>query len=133
MDPSFEDMKKAVVIDKRRPVLPNQWSQSEVSSMLLIFTANSSEQLFFLFFVASTASYSLFRLTTQYSTVHGFDAMFGSLDTAPGYREHATPSTQKTRASLACLDWYDRDWRGHVTSRGMNFLIRLILLVHIDF
>lgn len=31
MDPSFEDMKKAVVIDKRRPVIPNRWSQSEVS------------------------------------------------------------------------------------------------------
>ena len=36
MDPSFEDMKKAVVIDKRRPVLPNQWSQSEVSSYSII-------------------------------------------------------------------------------------------------
>lgn len=35
MDPSFDDMKKAVVIDKRRPVLPNQWSQSEVSSCSL--------------------------------------------------------------------------------------------------
>ena len=35
MDPSFEDMKKAVVIDNRRPVIPNQWSQSEVSSSSL--------------------------------------------------------------------------------------------------
>ena len=29
-DPSFEDMKKTVVIDKRRPTLPNRWTQSEV-------------------------------------------------------------------------------------------------------
>ena len=35
MDPSFEDMKKAVVIEKRRPVIPNQWSQSEVRSYSL--------------------------------------------------------------------------------------------------
>ena len=35
MDPSFEDMKKAVVIDKKRPVIPNKWSQSEVSSSSL--------------------------------------------------------------------------------------------------
>ena len=35
MDPSFEDMKKAVVIDKKRPVIPNQWSQSEVSLLHL--------------------------------------------------------------------------------------------------
>lgn len=35
MDPSFEDMKKAVVIDKRRPTIPNQWSQSEVGRFSL--------------------------------------------------------------------------------------------------
>lgn len=35
MDPSFEDMKKAVVIEKKRPVIPNQWSQSEVDYMPL--------------------------------------------------------------------------------------------------
>ena len=29
-DPSYEDMKKTVVLDKRRPTLPNQWTQSEV-------------------------------------------------------------------------------------------------------
>jgi hypothetical protein len=36
MDPSFEDMKKAVVIDKRRPILPNRWSQSEVSGYIAV-------------------------------------------------------------------------------------------------
>ena len=30
-DPSFEDMKKVVVDDVRRPGIPNRWHQSEVS------------------------------------------------------------------------------------------------------
>ena len=30
-DPTFEDMKKVVVVDRRRPTIPNRWSQSEVS------------------------------------------------------------------------------------------------------
>lgn len=29
-DPSFEDMKKVVVVEKKRPPLPNRWNQSEV-------------------------------------------------------------------------------------------------------
>lgn len=30
-DPSFEDMKKVVVIDQTRPVIPNRWSSDLVS------------------------------------------------------------------------------------------------------
>ena len=30
-DPSFEDMKKVVVDDNQRPVLPNRWSSDPVS------------------------------------------------------------------------------------------------------
>ena len=30
-DPSFEDMKKVVVDENRRPGIPNRWHQSEVS------------------------------------------------------------------------------------------------------
>ncbi len=32
-DPSFEDMKKVVVVEKKRPPLPNRWNQSEVSRL----------------------------------------------------------------------------------------------------
>ena len=31
MDPSFEDMKKVVVVEKKRPPFPDKWNQSEVS------------------------------------------------------------------------------------------------------
>ena len=33
VDPTFEDMKKVVVIDRRRPDIPNTWSQSEVGKI----------------------------------------------------------------------------------------------------
>ena len=29
-DPSFEDMKKVVCVDQRRPAIPNRWSSQEV-------------------------------------------------------------------------------------------------------
>lgn len=29
-DPSFDDMKKVVVIDQQRPVIPNRWSSDSV-------------------------------------------------------------------------------------------------------
>ena len=62
----------------------------------------------------------LFRLTTQCSTVHGFDVMFGSLDTAPGYREHATPSTQKQE--LPWPVWIGMTETGVAYEwRGVNF------------
>ena len=32
VDPTFEDMKKVVVIDRRRPDIPNTWSQSQVGN-----------------------------------------------------------------------------------------------------
>ena len=31
IDPSFDDVKKVVVVDKRRPAFPNRWSGSGVS------------------------------------------------------------------------------------------------------
>ena len=30
-DPSFEDMKKTVVVEKKRPSFPNKWNTSEVT------------------------------------------------------------------------------------------------------
>ena len=34
-DPSFEDMKKTVVIDQRRPTISNRWTQSEVRCQIM--------------------------------------------------------------------------------------------------
>lgn len=37
-DPSFEDMKKVVVVEKKRPPLPNRWNQSEVCEVVMCST-----------------------------------------------------------------------------------------------
>ena len=41
LDPSFEDMKKVVVVEKKRPPLPDRWNQAEVCC-LVEFTIPSS-------------------------------------------------------------------------------------------
>lgn len=33
-DPSFEDMKRLVVVEKRQPTIPNTWHQHEVHQIL---------------------------------------------------------------------------------------------------
>lgn len=35
-DPSFDDMKKVVVTEKKRPDIPNRWRRDEVSMMMII-------------------------------------------------------------------------------------------------
>ena len=34
-DPSFEDMRKVVVVDQQRPTIPNRWTSDPVSKMTL--------------------------------------------------------------------------------------------------
>ena len=35
-DPSFEEMKKVVCVDKRRPLIPNRWTSDPVSIKIII-------------------------------------------------------------------------------------------------
>ena len=41
-DPSFEEMKKVVCVDKRRPLIPNRWTSDPVSH---VFSGMLTQQL----------------------------------------------------------------------------------------
>lgn len=47
-DPSFEDMKKVVVCDQRRPSIPNRWSSDPVRTIVTLYLRCFISTIFFL-------------------------------------------------------------------------------------
>ncbi len=65
-DPSFEEMKKIVCTDRRRPAIPNRWSSDEVSGNKFHNYTNLYILPMLLAFPSSINLYSHFKLYSSH-------------------------------------------------------------------